>query len=113
MLARFSHTPPARLQEYVKQQKVLDEIFAKYDTNESGELDHGQLRELLKHVSTSVSSEVVVTDEDEEYVLELCDKSHTGTILRSEALAACATWKTLVETGDAPHMTSSSSCTVL
>ena len=102
--------PPPRPQAYVAQQKVLDEIFDTYDTNKSGQLEPGQLRELLKRVSPDDA----VTDEDEAYVMELCDKSKTGTILRSEALAACATWKSILERGDAPSKQSPGcGCTVL
>lgn len=100
----------AKYQAYVKEEKALDEIFAKFDTNGSGELELGQLQALLKAVSPLED----VSEEDEAYVLELCDKSKTGTIIRSEALAACAIWKQLLEEGNAPHAkTGSSACILL
>ena len=40
------------------------------------------------------------------------DQSHTGTILRSEALAACATWKNELALGHAPSQ-QTSVCTIL
>ena len=40
------------------------------------------------------------------------DQSHTGTILRSEALAACATWKNELALGNAPSQ-QTSVCTIL
>ena len=52
-----------------------------------------------------------MTDEDTKYVLSLVDKSKTGTILRSEALAAAATWKKLILEGK-PHA-KSRGCVVL
>ena len=87
-----------KFQAYVKQEKAINDIFDQFDTNKSGELEKGQLRDLLKRVSPDAD----VADEDEAYVMELCDKSNTGTILRSEVLAACATWKLLLEKGEAP-----------
>ena len=99
----------SKYQAYVKEQKGLDEIFAKYDTSGSGDLQPGELKGLLKAISPLEE----VTEEDEAYVLEICDKSNTGTILRSEVLAACATWKQLLEEGKAPHMSKGSSACVL
>ena len=40
------------------------------------------------------------------------DQSHTGTILRSEALTACATWKNELALGNAPSQ-QTSVCTIL
>ena len=39
------------------------------------------------------------------------DQSHTGTILRSEALAACATWKNELALGYAPSQQKPGVCT--
>ena len=39
------------------------------------------------------------------------DQSHTGTILRSEALAACATWKNELALGYAPSQQNTGVCT--
>lgn len=44
-------------------------MFDKYDTNKSGQLEKGQLIELLRRVSP----EVELSEADEAYVLELCD----------------------------------------
>ena len=38
-------------QAYIKEQKWLDAVFDKYDTNKSGQLEKGQLIELLRHVT--------------------------------------------------------------
>ena len=51
-----------------------------------------------------------VSEADEAYVLDMVDLSHTGTILRSEALAACATWKSELASGNVPSQRSSSCC---
>ena len=64
---------------------------------------------LLKRVTPDTE----VTAEDEAYVLALCDKSKTGTILRSEALAAAANWKHLIMTGEAPSQQKSGLCTLV
>jgi len=93
---------------YIKEQKWLDTVFDTYDTNQSGQLEKGQLIELLRRVSP----EVEVSDADEAYVLDMVDLSHTGTILRSEALAACATWKSELASGNVPSQ-KTSMCTVL
>ena len=92
---------------YVQEEKWLDGVFDEFDTNESGQLEPGQLQALLQ----KVSPEATVTDEDTKYVLSLVDKSKTGTILRSEALAAAATWKKLILEGK-PHA-KSRGCAVL
>ena len=95
---------------FVQEQQWLDKVFDEFDTNNSGQLEPGQLMALLQKVSPNE----IVTSEDEAYVLSLVDKSKTGTILRSEALAAAGTWKKLIEKGDAPHMKSKSrGCLVL
>ena len=39
-------------QAYIKEQKWLDAVFDKYDTNKSGQLEKGQLIELLRRVLT-------------------------------------------------------------
>ena len=36
------------LQAYIKEQRWLDQVFDKYDTNKSGQLEKGQLIELLR-----------------------------------------------------------------
>ena len=42
------------MQAYIKEQKWLDAVFDKYDTNKSGQLEKGQLIELLRRVSPGV-----------------------------------------------------------
>ena len=61
-------------QAYIKEQKWLDSVFDKYDTNKSGQLEKGQLIELLRRVSPGVE----VSDADEAYVLDMVDLSNTG-----------------------------------
>ena len=134
----------------IKEQKWLDSVFDKYDTNKSGQLEKGQLIELLRRVSPGVE----VSDADEAYVLAMVDLSNTGrsplgtayhaplstlhslpasrlttyysplttyhlplvtyyvSILRSEALAACATWKSELASGNVPSQ-KTSMCTML
>ena len=65
---------------------------------------------LTLFLTRRVSPEVEVSEADEAYVLDMVDLSHTGTILRSEALAACATWKSELASGNVPSQTSSSCC---
>ena len=38
-------------QAYIKEQKWLDEVFDKYDTDKSGQLEKGELIELLRRAS--------------------------------------------------------------
>ena len=38
-------------QAYIKEQKWLDEVFDKYDTDRSGQLEQGELIELLRRVT--------------------------------------------------------------
>ena len=38
-------------QAYIKEQKWLDEVFDKYDTDRSGQLEKGELIELLRRVT--------------------------------------------------------------
>mmetsp|Transcript_51866 Transcript_51866/g.116452 ORF Transcript_51866/g.116452 Transcript_51866/m.116452 type:complete len:196 (-) Transcript_51866:142-729(-) len=77
---------------YIDQQGVLDAIFDEFDANKSGVLEPNQLVGLLQKVSPNHP----VTEGDVQHVLDQCDKSGDGSINRSEALAACATWKNMV-----------------
>lgn len=87
----------SKYEAYLSQQSVLDGIFDEFDTNKSGVLEPDQLVNLLKKVSPDHE----VTDGDVQYVLETCDKSKEGSINRQEALAACATWKHMINTQQA------------
>ena len=46
-----SPDPITPTQAYIKEQKWLDEVFDEYDTDKSGELEKGELIELLRRVS--------------------------------------------------------------
>ena len=94
---------------YVKEQKWLDAVFDAYDTNKSGQLEKDQLLALLKKVSPDVE----VTEADAAYVLDMVDTNNTGSIDRSEALAACATWKSELASGNAPSQKKSTTCALL
>jgi Ca2+-binding EF-hand superfamily protein len=79
------------------EEKQLDETFDKYDANKSGELDKGQLANLLKDLNDGED----VSQEDVELILEQADASGTDSILRAELKPAVMIWFSLREREDA------------
>lgn len=79
---------------YCKEKERIDSIFEKYDTNKSLALERDQLMTMMREIAKD--SGIEVEDGDVDYVLENCDKSSTGSILRGEALPAVATWRDLI-----------------
>lgn len=105
---------------YVKEQAAIDPIFAEYDKDNSGALDRAELLGVLKTIGKGVEgiSEEDITEEDVEIVMELADKDSSGTIEKSEAMFACATWKRLLRDESAPasqkaKKAKSSACMIL
>jgi Ca2+-binding EF-hand superfamily protein len=82
-----------KFRAYAKEQELLDEIFAKYDTNRSGFLEKDQILHLMNDISPSIKAD----DGDAAFVIARCDVGHTGSIARDEVLAALGTWKALAE----------------
>ena len=100
---------------YIKEQQVIDPIFAKYDTDKSGDLDNSELLGLLRLVAEKGGHDPsMISDADASYVMELADKDNSGKIEKCELMWACATWKSLLTNKTAPHMAKKSGmCTVL
>lgn len=80
---------------YCKEKERIDKIFEQYDTNKSLALERDQLMTMMREIAKD--SGIEVEDGDVDYVLEICDKSKTGSILRGEAIPAVATWEALVK----------------
>jgi len=74
-------------------EKQLDETFDKYDANKSGELDKGQLANLLKDLNEGEE----VPQDDVDLILKQADASGTDSILRAELKPAIMVWYTLRE----------------
>ena len=81
---------------YIKESKVIDPIFAKYDLDKNSGLDEGELLSLLRSVAkhNNVSPDEV-TEADVKAVFEMVDSNESGLIEKDEVLLACARWKNL------------------
>ena len=109
-----AYTVVTKFQAFVKEQEAFEElekVFDEFDADKSGKLDQAELVGLLKHVAKGTD----VTDDDAAYVIELCDAGDKdGQIGKEELMCACATWKQLVSSGEAPHdKKKSSACALL
>lgn len=86
-----------KYRHYIKQWDKLNDMFAKYDTNNNGVLEKDEIRQLMIDKSggvVNVSSRVEVTDEDVAYVMDLADpeqEAHGG-IDREHLMTAIAQW---------------------
>ena len=75
--------------DYCKDQNYIDSVFRRFDDDNSGELDSGELLQLLQ----GVAPEGCVVDEaDVSYVLEHFDGNSNGLIDRDELLPMLAKW---------------------
>jgi len=74
--------------DYARDQKKIDDIFAKYDIKKNNVLDKSELLPLLK----DLAPEADVTEGDADFVIGLCDADGDKAINRDEVLPACATW---------------------
>jgi len=84
--------------QYIKEQDIVEPLFAKYDTDGSGGLNEDELLKLLQRVAklSGVDADAVataITKEDVAHVLEMADADGSGKIEREEVLYACARWK--------------------
>lgn len=85
---------------YAKQQKYLDDLFAKYDVDSDGKLTEEELFELMKDKARGVTGhtkQVKVTKEDVSWVMEICKSEEAGGIPRENLLAAIGQWHVLAE----------------
>lgn len=108
----------------IKEESVVSPIFQQADKDNSGHLDESELLPLMRmvaksctdHKDASIDPEEIST-EDVAHIMALCDKDQSGTIEKSELLLAMATWKDLLQAGDAPHQkkkrAQSSACALL
>ena len=78
---------------YAQNQKWIDTVFAKFDTDRSGFFEREELFLVLKEFSP----EGEVAAEDVDYVWEQCDPDHDGKISRDELLPLAATYKLVAE----------------
>ena len=100
--------------DYVKEQAVIDSIFAEYDRDSHGESSSVLEPDQLKKLLLKVAPDTEVHDLDVKHVLESCDKDGDGNISRAEVLVACATWKsTVMAHENEAAKRSSSACTLL
>lgn len=78
---------------YLESKADIDEIFEKFDKNQSGKLEPDQLKLLL----TELNSDIEPTDEEVKFVLESADGAvqgvaKTGGINRTELTQAISLW---------------------
>lgn len=100
---KVAHSIVMKTAAYMKEQAVIDPIFAKYDTDKSGDLDNAELLQLLKLVAKDAQCDPnLVTDADVTRVVEMADKDQSGKIEKCELMWACATWKSMLVRSEAP-----------
>ena len=75
--------------DMVKDQAYIDSIFKRYDRDDSGTLEEGELLSLLKAVAPDGCE---VDETDVAYVLEQTDKNGDGVIDRDELIPMLAKW---------------------
>ena len=85
----------------------IERLFAEFDKNHNNILEKAELKRAMQaiedreHSGTNarvvfgMETRVRVTDEDVDYIMELCDESGDGGIDRAEALPALARWDSL------------------
>ena len=78
----------AVLKAMIDEEKYLDEKFERYDVNKSGELEKGQLANLLKDLNEGAE----VPEEDLTLVMKQADVSESGAIKREELKPAIMIW---------------------
>tara|TARA_B110001452_G_scaffold171444_1_gene143535 strand:- start:109 stop:588 length:480 start_codon:yes stop_codon:yes gene_type:complete len=76
---------------YAANQKWIDEMFRKYDEDNSGFFEQKEVRTLLEELSP----DGVVTDADVAYIWGQCDPDNDGKISRGELVPLAATWNTV------------------
>ena len=76
---------------YASNQKWIDDMFRRYDEDNSGFFEHMEVRMILKELSP----DGVVTDDDVAYIWAQCDPNNDGKISRDELIPLAATWKTV------------------
>jgi Ca2+-binding EF-hand superfamily protein len=80
-------------QAYASKRNEVEEILAKYDVGQTGQLDKKELKNYL----TALNDGIPVTDADVEWVMKVSDLSMTGELNKPEVLRATAEWYARVE----------------
>ena len=75
---------------------TVKQLLKKYDTDQSGTLDHAQLKGLM----TDMNQGVGPSDSEVNAVFARADKSKTGALLKSEVLMAAVIWGSKVKVRD-------------
>ena len=85
----------------------IERLFAEFDKNHNNILEKAELKRAMQAIEDrehsgsnarlvfGMETRVRVTDEDVDYIMELCDESGDGGIDRAEALPALARWDSL------------------
>ena len=77
--------------DYARDQRKIDDIFAKYDLKKNGVLDKTELLPLLRDLAPEAGRDGI-NEGDAQYVIDQCDADGNKVISRDEVLPACATW---------------------
>jgi Ca2+-binding EF-hand superfamily protein len=92
---------------FLTHSKKIERIFDEFDANKNGVLEKGELKKAMQSIEDrehtgkharvvfGVETRIRVTEEDVDYIMELCDTSGDGAIDRAEALPALARWDSL------------------
>merc|ERR1719272_960021 len=77
------------------QQSKLNEMFVKYDTNQSGKLEEDQVRKLLTDLDSSTPPDTPPSEEELKFIMKIADMDEAGGISRGEIDFAVKAWMIL------------------
>jgi len=81
----------SKFEAYVELGPQIDEAFAKFDADGSGQLEKEEVKKLVMHLDPKA------TDGDVDYLYQLCDADGDGALGKVDLLPALGTWKKLME----------------
>lgn len=104
---------------YLKKRHEIDSVFAEFDTNQDGKLSREELGRALQERERTASryvkgvrTELIVHDEDLDFVLKEADAEGDTMISKSELLPALAIWEEVAESR-LEEMEKQKMCTIL
>lgn len=104
---------------YLKKRHEIDSVFAEFDTNQDGKLSREELGRALQERERTASryvkgvrTELIVYDEDLDFVLKEADAEGDTMISKSELLPALAIWEEVAESR-LEEMEKQKMCTIL
>jgi len=81
--------------EYIDNSQVIDQLFITFDFNNDNVLSPEELKCALQDYETKRNRDAEFTEEEVNFVLEMCDANKDGNLGRSEVLPFLAKWEEL------------------